>query len=37
MSDSAFCGAGYEAFYDSKHPACGDDVAALILLSVLSV
>ncbi|CAJ0685553.1 hypothetical protein LMG19087_00738 [Ralstonia wenshanensis] len=36
MSDSAFCGAGCEAFYDSKHPACGD-VAALIPLSVLSV
>lgn len=36
MSDSAFRGPEYEAFYDSKHPACGD-VAALIPLSVLSV
>ena len=36
MSDSAFCGAEYEAFYDSKHPAYGD-VAALIPHSVLSV
>lgn len=36
MGGSAYCGTEYEAFYDSKHPACGD-VAALILLSVLSV
>ena len=36
MGGSAFCGAEYEAFYDSKHPACGD-VAALIPHSLLSV
>jgi len=36
MVGSAFCGAEYEAFYDSKHLACGD-VAALIPLSLLSV
>lgn len=36
MGDSAFCGAEYEAFYDSKPPA-PNEVAALIPLTVLSV